>query len=227
MGKISNAWATASELASEGRFQEIARRSIELAYRERRALGLRRDLRIPIPHRTARIPITVRPLAGDDIPFLFPRGTERPARREKVELATRRAMLDAGVPQCFVAVDADGTPCYFQWRLDHRQNRFLQSHFPRRWFPVLREDEILLENAYTPVAFRGKGIMSEAMAIIAETGEDVGARAAITFVEVDNPPSLKACANAGFAPYTLRRERSWLAGALAHRRFEDFEPALG
>ena len=120
---------------------------------------------------------------------------------------------------------ANGAPCYFQWLLGHRQNGFLQSHFPKNWFPVLQPDEALLENAYTPVAYRGKGIMSEAMAIIAEQGHEVGARYTITFVEEGNIPSLKGCANAGFSTYIVRTENNLLAGAMSNRSFEN-PPAI-
>ncbi len=219
MGQFTNALAVASELARQGRFQDFAKRSFGLIYRERRTFGLRRDLDVPVQHRKAKIAITVRPLVDDDVPLLFPDVSARIPRKEKVELDTRRAMFDAGVTQCYVAVDESGTPCYFQWRLDHRQNPFLQSRFPRNWFPILRDDEYLLENAYTPVAYRGKGIMSEAMAIIAETGRAADARYAITFVDTENVPSLKACASAGFRPDLVRHERSYFAGAVCRRHF--------
>lgn len=224
MGKFINALSVASELAIHGRFQEFARRSFGLIYRERRTFGLRRDLAVPIQHRKAKIPITVRKLIKDDVPVIFPDVSTKLSRKEKVELETRRAMFDAGVTQCYVAIDENGTPCYFQWRLDWRQNPFLQSRFPRNWFPILRDDETLLENAYTPVAYRGKGIMSEAMAIIAETGREANARYAITFVDTENVPSLKACASAGFRPDLVRHERSYLAGAVSRRHFTSANP---
>ena len=41
------------------------------------------------------------------------------------------------------------------------------------------------------------------MAQIAERGTDLGARWVITFVTVDNIPSLKGCQRAGFVPYLL------------------------
>jgi hypothetical protein len=77
-----------------------------------------------------------------------------------------------------------------------------------RNFPVLADDEALLEGAYTPDEFRGKGIMSGAMARIAEHGVALGARTVLTFVAEGNIGSLKGCKNAGFSP-TLRRHTTF------------------
>jgi hypothetical protein len=48
--------------------------------------------------------------------------------------------------------------------------------------------------------------MATAMTQIAEKGLEHGARWAVTYVESDNLPSLKGCANCGFRPYMLRHE---------------------
>jgi RimJ/RimL family protein N-acetyltransferase len=75
-------------------------------------------------------------------------------------------------------------------------------------FPHLEPDEMLLEGAYTPEKFRGKGIMPCAMAQISERAADRGARWVVTFVTEDNIPSLKGCDRAGFTPY-IRRSVRW------------------
>ena len=66
--------------------------------------------------------------------------------------------------------------------------RFLKNPLIRTLsgFPNLEPDEALLENAFTPVAYRGHGIMSAAMALIAERAADIGARNVLTFVGTDN-----------------------------------------
>jgi RimJ/RimL family protein N-acetyltransferase len=65
----------------------------------------------------------------------------------------------------------------------------------------------LLEGAYTPEAYRGMGIMSAAMARIAERAAEGGARWVITFVDETNVASVKGCLRAGFAAYVKRHER--------------------
>ena len=73
-------------------------------------------------------------------------------------------------------------------------------------FPVLESNQRLLEGAYTHESFRGKGIMPEAMSMIAELGKDSNASTVITFVQSDNIPSLKGCQRAGFFPTTVRKD---------------------
>ena len=63
-----------------------------------------------------------------------------------------------------------------------------------------------LEGAYTPEEYRGQGIMTGAMAQIAERGRVLEARWVITFVDEGNAASLKGCERAGFTPYVRRRE---------------------
>ncbi len=224
---IRNAAAVAWELWSERRFAEMARRGGGLFYATRVTVGLRRDLAAPCPVPAAKIPLAVRPLQDADLPHLFPEDLRGLSRKERVELATRRFHLRAGIPTCYVALDQrTETPCYMQWLMGASHNRMIQDTFPRRWFPELAPDEALLENAYTPAAYRGQGIMSCAMALIAERAVEIGARRVITFVESTNVPSLRGCAKAGFTPHLARIERRALLDTIRLRRFEPYDPAL-
>ena len=123
------------------------------------------------------------------------------------------SFLGEEIPTCYVAVTQAGAPCYMQWLISSEYNDSILSRF-NHVFPLLAPDEALLENAFTPEAYRGLGIMSFAMAHIAKKAESLNARWVITFVEKDNVPSLKGCKKAGFVPYLLRDDR-WF---LFHRR---------
>jgi RimJ/RimL family protein N-acetyltransferase len=83
-----------------------------------------------------------------------------------------------------------------QWLLGVRDNDFIAR---LGGFPALEADQALLENAYTPPAFRGLGIMPAAMAAIAEHASELGARYVLTFVDQHNIASLKGCQRAGFS----------------------------
>jgi len=50
------------------------------------------------------------------------------------------------------------------------------QYFFKGRFPILANDEVLLENAYTPLDYRNKGIMPAAMALVAEKALENGAR---------------------------------------------------
>lgn len=223
MTAIVNAIQVARELIAERRFAEIGKRCAGLIYERRTTFGLRRDLQVPLTLPKAKIPISIREFAASDVAALFPEHQATLTRKEKIELAVRRAHFEAAIPTCYVAVDQrDGSPCYFQWLMGPRQNDKIQSFFPKRWFPVLAPDVALLENAYTPVHYRGNGIMSAAMALIAERAADIGARYVITFVESNNVPSLRGCAKSGFSPYLVRDEARYLFNLARRRTFEPF-----
>ena len=179
--------------------------------------GLRRDLDLPFEKPAAKIPITVRPMVASDLDSLLALdGQTSPS--EKLEIAWRRAFVDKGARQGFVAVDArDGTPCYMQWLLS--DNRFIRQ---LGGFPDLEPGEALLENAYTPVKYRGMGIMSAAMALIAEEGIAIGARYVLTFVDQNNIASLKGCQKAGFYPHMLHHRVQFGFGTVKTDRFEKF-----
>lgn len=189
------------------------------AYAQQRSFGLRRDLQNPFEAPAAKIPITIRKVTEGDVSFLFPAPNVDLPAPERRELAWRRQMLKTGTPTCYVAVDQrDGRPCYVQWLLGAAQNPTIQK---LGCFPTLKSDEALLENAYTPVNYRGMGIMAAAMALIAERAAEFDARYVLTFVGVDNIASLKGCERAGFSPYLVRIQQQYCFNLIRRLAFED------
>ena len=171
------------------------------------AYGFKRDLNLPHTAPEAAIEIDVRPICDKDVPRILGTGDESLTPEEKWERVRRLSLLEAGFGTCYVAVTSEDVPCYMQWLFSHEDNDFIQRYF-HRCFPPLDDDTALLEGAFTPAAFRGKRIMSAAMAHIAEQAGSVGARYVVTFVGVDNTASLKGCERAGFRIYT-RRSQQW------------------
>lgn len=189
-------------------------------YSDSTSLGMRRDLTIPFSGPTAKIPITVRPLAeADDLSSLAD-VPGLPADEAFWRLAQRR-LLGSGLRTCYVAIAPDGKPCYMQWVIPPAENDRVRDFFGNL-YPVLGAGEALLEGAYTPDAYRGKGIMGAAMSQVAERAREFGGRWVITFVDEHNPASIKGCVRAGFAPY-LKRHESF---RLFHRRvrFDRIQP---
>jgi len=83
-------------------------------------------------------------------------------------------------------------------------------------------DKPAMPNAYTPVEYRGLGVMSAAMAEIAERAADMGAHEVIAFVDDRNLLSLKGCQRAGFHPYMLHRRIQIVFGLVVRNKFEEF-----
>jgi len=174
-------------------------------YSDSTSLGLRRDLAVPFTGPAAKIPITVRPLtAADDLSALDPKPGL--SADERLWRLAQLRLLRSGLGICYVAIAPEGKPCYMQWVMSSSENARLRAVFGNL-YPSLGPDEALLEGAYTPEAYRGRGIMGAAMTQVAERAGEVGARWVITFVDEQNQGSVKGCIRAGFAPYLRRRER--------------------
>lgn len=172
------------------------------------------ELEVPFKSVVAKIPIAFREATGDDFAHLFPGSGADGLTSEQPELAWHYELLKARFPTCLVAVDQrTGAPCHVQWLTGAEHNARLPE---LGCFPMLRSDEALIENVYTPPSHRRLGIMSAAMSMVAERAADFGARHVITFVDRDNVPSLKGCGRAGFTPYLVRR-RTQLAFRLIRR----------
>lgn len=172
-------------------FDGIAKRIIS----KNEVFGLKRDLNLVFENPDALIDITLRPFRDEDQAYF------------SLDLQNE-GLVEKEIPNCYVATDNEDTPCYRQWLMGPKQNGKIKEFWGNA-FPVLKEDEALLESAFTTPAFRGKRIMPAAMARIAEKGKDLGVRWVITFVGIDNIPSLKGCQRSGFYPYILRKEK-WL-----------------
>jgi len=186
-------------------------------YAELRRYGLHRELSRPLERPNAKIPIAVRPLIEPDLDILLP--LEGSPIAEKQEALWRRDFYRKVPKGCFVAVDLrDGKPCYMQWLIGSHDNNLLTRF---KCFPRLANDEALLEQAYTPPSHRGLGIMSAAMALIAERASDLGARRVLTFVEENNTASLKGCWRAGFQPYLLHRRTQMGFGVIVCNSFRE------
>ena len=174
-------------------------------YSDSTSLGMRRDLAVPFTGPSAKIPITVRRLAADDDLSALDPAPGLSADERLWRMAQLR-LLRSGIGICYVGVAPDGQPCYMQWVMPSSENARLKAFFGNL-YPRLGPEEALLEGAYTPDAYRGKGIMGAAMTQVAERAADVGARWVITFVDEQNQGSVKGCIRAGFVPYLRRRER--------------------
>jgi GNAT superfamily N-acetyltransferase len=191
-------------LLRKGQFTVFLQEFIKRLWSESVSFGLCRDLKDNFQNPDAGINITVRPCTEGDFELLSQNSDV--SRSSFKPIQDRRNLLRANLPTCYVAVTDDNIPCYMQWLIGSRDNEKKQEIFGDI-FPILDKEEALLEGAYTNPSFRGQGIMPAAMSRIAEKAGELGAHRVITFVHVENIPSLKGCSRSGFSPYILRRDR--------------------
>lgn len=157
--------------------------------------GLRRDLNLGFQNPDALIDIVIRPFRDED--------------QDSFAMDLQNdGLVEKKIPNCYVAVNTEDVPCYRQWLMGPKQNVKIKEFWGKA-FPVLKEDEALLEGGFTIPAFRGKGIMPAAISRIVDKRDDLEIRWVITFVGIENIPSLKGCQRSGFYPYIIRKEK-WL-----------------
>lgn len=175
-------------------------------YLDEFSYGLRRDLTIPFNNSEANISLSVRQLNERDITKLLNIDESGITSKEFKERAIRLSMLKANIQTCYVAVTSENNPCNMLWLIESSENEKVQEYF-KGGFPVLSQDEILIEGVFTHEAYRNQGIMNYSVTQIAKRGVSLGARWAISFVRHSNIPSLKGFKRANFTPYIIRRDR--------------------
>jgi hypothetical protein len=159
-------------------------------------LGLRCDLESLPPIQPAKFPMVMRPQDEGNLK-IFDCELEKVKGSEYLYVFQRRQMCKAGVRTLFTALGPDESPAYVQWLIRPCDQTRLQAHQPNR-FPILAEDEALLEGAYTFLAYRRTGVMVDGMAQLLRVAQAEGLRAVYTYVEVGNVGSLRGCAKTGF-----------------------------
>ncbi|CAH8282103.1 hypothetical protein EV196_11072 [Mariniflexile fucanivorans] len=160
------------------------------------AFGLKRDLsEETIPPRSL-ISLSIRPYQiSDGKYFLLDKNNY--------------GLIEKNISTCYVAITNDGEPCFRQWLIDSSQNPKIYKFWGDS-FPMLKNDEALLENAYTIPKNRGFGIMATATHLISEKGKEQGVKHIITFVDKKNVSALRSIVYSGYKPYTLRKEKWFL-----------------
>ena len=158
--------------------------------------GLKRDLNDDFKSPEALIDLNIRLSKDSDHTYFS-------------EDNTNFGLVEKNIKSCYVATNKLDEPFFRIWLMGFSENEKIQNFFDGN-FPKLKENEALLESAFTIARFRGKGIMPKAMSIISEKAINIGARYILIFVNIENIPSLKGCYRSGFQPYILRREKWFL-----------------
>jgi hypothetical protein len=198
-------WA-ALALARHGRWQNAARAAGDRVWGSRVYFALRCDLERLPPRRPAAVSLTMTPRDCATFDGLE-RELPRTSGSDYLEVLLRLRTCEAGIRELFVADGAVAEPAYCQWLVRPHDQWPLHEHAPGR-YSALRTDEVLLEGAYTFLAYRRQGAMADGMWQLLARARDEGARAAITYVADDNRASLRGCAAVGFEPdHMVRADR--------------------
>jgi GNAT superfamily N-acetyltransferase len=201
-------------------FRVLARLVERWSWSEVTALGLERRLDDPIQARQPRIPITVRPIeAGEEVAFTRVPGA---TPEDTLVRVNARHLLESGLETCYVAVAADGEPCYMQYLVLPEANNRLEDVFGGL-IPPLDGEDALMEFAFTVERYRSAGIMPFVVRELGLQASRAGAKRLVTYIPEWNPHVLRFFRRIGFEPFVVRRERY----RLLRRRisFEDLPEA--
>ena len=130
----------------------------------------------------------------------------RPRPTEADPRSSRIALCDAGVRRLHVARDDSGAATYAQWLVGPEDHAAINGVNPDL-SPPPGDGQVLLEGAYSYVAFRGAGAMGDAMHQLLEIARAEGNREAFTYVATDFLPSIRGCARVGFQLDHMRVSR--------------------
>jgi len=169
-------------------------------------LGLHHDLAVPFPALTSQVSLSLRPLREGDAASLLQLDRTAPSAADFHTRLSRNRLMEAAIPTCYVATTTDGDPCYLQWLIGPQDFSALQD-FTNEWYPPLQEGDLLLEGAYTPERFRGKGIALSAVLHLADEAKSAGGSRLVTFIGEPNVSALRAYERLGFVPFVQRQER--------------------
>ncbi|MCK7590486.1 hypothetical protein M0G43_07880 [Subsaxibacter sp. CAU 1640] len=114
--------------------------------------------------------------------------------------------IKQNIPHCYTGVTVDNIPCFRTWFMKSEQNEQIQNYFGDL-FPLLKEDEALIEGVFTNPKFRGQKIMPYVIDKISKQEHFNGINKVMAFVKISNVPSLKGFRQAGFSPFIIRHEK--------------------
>jgi hypothetical protein len=184
------------QLVRQGGFRVAFKGAADRLSSRRVYLGLRCELgHLPEP-RPAKVPIEMVARPGPSFSG-FTEELQHATGNDYLQVLLRTWMCADDVQTLYVADTDEGRPIYAQWMVRQPDQWRLQTETPEA-HDDLADDEVLLEGAYTFVAFRGVGAMADGMTQLLRIARDEGNTAAITYVRDDNIPSLKGCARVGF-----------------------------
>jgi GNAT superfamily N-acetyltransferase len=192
------------ELLRKGHFKSALREVGMSLHSERVSYGVTRDATTPWKLPDTPLTLSLRPISIGDVSDLFTTSTQSSAEMI-IERLKRYRLLKAEIQTCYVATDENNRPCHVHWLIHASQNKKLLDYF-HGGFPILKNNEMLLEGGFTVEAYRGKKVMAWAMARLAEKAFEQGATTVIGFIRANNIASLRASIKAGFTPYCTRTD---------------------
>jgi hypothetical protein len=168
--------------------------------------GMALDTTVPIKPAVINLPLSIREYTLNDMKSLQHFDTPGITGEGILERLRRLSLLKSGTSTCYAAFDANNKPYHMLWFIGPEENGKVQSFF-NKGFPLIADNEMLVEATFTLEPYRGQRIMGWTIAELARKYADHGIKRLIMFVRPTNTTSLRAAKHIGFEPYIIRQDR--------------------
>ena len=171
---------------------------LRFIYSTETQLGFALDLQEITPSSIeARIPYDLRLATDKDMDEVLQKA-ETEDKQSAQKLIFRNWLYKDGYRNCYVARSVDtGELGFIQTVIHPEENRNVGGTF-RSWFPELKEDEILLEGAYTFEKYRGNRLHPAVLSDILRIYKEKGYNRMIAHIDKNNSSAIKGAERVGF-----------------------------
>lgn len=172
-------------------------------------IALEKELDEKILADPCKLMYSLRPASPEDFQEL--RASIAAAGKDSAhELVQRVWFYESGFRNCYIARTADtGEICHLQWLLSPDENDVVNKGFGSR-LPRIKEEEILIENVYTPEKFRRNGLLLSVTAELCELARNQGSRRIVVHVRKNNNSAMEGYTKIGFKEFEVVQERKLL-----------------
>lgn len=196
-------------LAKHLQWKEIGQKIGNRLYSSTRYYGLVNRLADPPDPVEASVATDLRLLRDEDVPALFDINAPGLSHDDVSDRLYEHLLINAGIRHCYVAVTREGRPCAALWLISAADNAKLRN-ISNGNFPLLENDEMLLEGLFTLNEYRNRHIMAWGITHVLAVARGSGAAKVLAFVHHKNIASLRTLGRTGFVRYVVKRERWFL-----------------
>lgn len=187
------------ELLRKRQYSLILDELLHRAFSISQFIGFQRDLHTPLEISDINLKLNIRLIQKSDYAKLLD-FTHQTSKREIKYRLVGKSWLMSGIKTCYVTETEDKIPCHMQWMIGPEENARL-SQFTGGGLPLIGDNEVLLENAFTTEAYRRMRIEVWTVKQLLEKAVTLGAGQAVLFVRDTNTITQKIVQRLGFVPY--------------------------
>ncbi len=125
-------------------------------------------------------------------------------QEDRREILARIQLYEQGFHHCYV-FKVGNKIAYWQWLIYASENHLIRKYYSKIFFPV-KEEQVIIENAFTFPEFRGFGYLPYVSRLLLEKAREDGCRSAIGYIKINKIISLNEFYQMGFKTIRLLKE---------------------